>query len=346
MRMGLCCRTALLLSIGAAITSGCSSDDDDDAAAPDGGDGGGTSDEWRAVFDPYEDGWLLSAWGKAPDDVWFAGGPVDGPVLLHYDGTDYQRASIEGDAPLWWIWGSGGGVFLAVGEGASIFRSDDDGQSFSRLDSPLADATYWGVWGTSPDDLWIVGQEPQADLTQRGVLLHGVDGGAFAEVDPIGEPLRSLFKVWGAAADDVWVVGESGTLLHYDGDGWTREDPGTNVRLFTIAGCSADDVWIVGGFGNGVVLHREQGAWVDLSPPFAPPINGVTCAPDAVWVVGMQGYIAGRTADGWREALPTQLDLHGVWAAGPHDAFAVGGNLISGGGAGRRGVLVRWGPAP
>lgn len=313
--------------------------DDDDA--PDGGAGEG---EWSAVFDPYDDGWLLSAWGSGPDDVWFAGGPVDGPVVLRWDGADYTRAPVVGEAPLWWIWGSGDGVLVTVGEGSSIFRSDDDGASFARLASPIDGATFWGTWGASPDDVWIVGEVPLPDETRRGLLLRSQDGGDFVEVEPLGgEAIRTLFKIWGAAADDVWAVGESGTLLHFDGDAWTREDAGTNVRLFTIAGCAADDVWIVGGFGNGVVLHLEDGAWVDVSPMFAPPINGVACGPGAVWVVGMQGYVAHRTADGWDEFLPTQLDLHGVWASGPDDAYAVGGNMLTGG-ADRRGVMVHWGP--
>lgn len=327
----------------AAILGGCPDDDD---PRPDGGEGEGEGEgEWQTVYDPYDDGWLLSAWGSGPDDVWFAGGPVDGPVVLHWNGDAYERAPIEGTAPLWWIWGSGEGAFVAVGEGASIYRSDDDGASFVRQDSPVPEATYWGTWGASADDVWVVGEVPLPDETRRGVLLRSQDGGAFEEVDPLGEPVRTLFKVWGAAADDVWAVGESGTLLHWDGSAWSREYPGTNVRLFTIAGCSADDVWIVGGFGNGVVLHREGGAWVDVSPPFAPPINGVACGPGSVWVVGMQGYTAHRTADGWDEYLPTSLDLHGVWTSGPSDAFAVGGNMLSGG-ANRRGVLVRWGPLP
>lgn len=330
-----------LVAAAVLLAAACGDDDDDDA---DGGADGGTNAAWSTVHDPYDDGWLLSAWGTGPDDVWFAGGPSDGPIVVHWDGADTVRAPIEGDAPLWWVWGSGDGVLVVVGEGASIFRSDDDGATFVRQDSPLADATYWGAWGPSADDLWVVGEEPLPDRTRGGVLLHAVDGGPFERVDPLGEPLRPLFKVWGAAGDDIWVVGEVGTLLHGDGAVWTREDPGTNVRLFTVAGCSADDVWIVGGFGNGVVLHREDGAWVDVSPLYAPPINGVACGPGAVWVVGMQGYAARRDGDGWDEFITTRLDLHGVWTSGPDDAYAVGGNLNGGTGA-RRGVLVHWGPA-
>jgi hypothetical protein len=325
----------LLALAAGGLGVACAADDDDE---PDGVPDAGA---WRALADAPDDAWLLSAWGTGAGDVWFAGGSHDAPVVLHWDGTAATPAPIEGDAPLWWVWGSGDGVIFVVGEGASLFRSTDDGASFVRQVSPLVDATYWGVWGADANDVWVVGEQDRPDLTRRGVLLRSVDGGPFEEVAPFAEPTRALFKVWGAAADDVWVVGELGTLLHWDGVSWSRENAGTNVRLFTVSGCSADDVWIVGGFGNGVVLHLEGGEWADVSPLYAPPINGVFCGPGVVWVVGMQGYAARRTDDGWDEFTATPLDLHGVWAAGADDAFAVGGNL-NGGGAQRRGALVRW----
>jgi hypothetical protein len=62
-----------------------------------------------------------------------------------------------------------------------------------------------------------------------------------------------------------------------------------------------------------------------------------------VRVVGNQGYVAQRRDEGWDEFLATDLDLHGVWTFGADAAFAVGGNLLTGGT--RRGVLVRWVPA-
>src|SRR5207253_74408 len=32
---------------------------------------------------------------------------------------------------------------------------------------------------------------------------------------------QPLYAVWGAAPNDVWAVGEYGTVLHYDGTGWS-----------------------------------------------------------------------------------------------------------------------------
>ncbi|MBI2892406.1 MAG: hypothetical protein HYY06_02565 [Deltaproteobacteria bacterium] len=311
-------------------------DDDDDGAPP----------EWRTVYESLEEGWLVSAWANGRDDVWFVGGTWDQALVVRWDGERFGAVDIDGDALLWWAWGSSEGDLWVVGERGSIFRGEDG--AFVPVESPVEDATFYGVWGATADDLWAVGNVPIEGETPRGVIVRSEDGGPFEEVEVDGDPLPGLFKVWGSAAGDVFFVGESGTLLHWDGAELRRLDAGTTVRLFTVHGCGAGDVYAVGGFGNGVVLHQEGagGSWTDISPPFAPLINGVHCASGGdVVVVGMQGYVATRTAEGgWAEALPTNLDLHGVWHDGGDFGFAVGGNLLSAGrDSPQRGVLAHLG---
>ena len=78
-------------------------------------------------------------------------------------------------------------------------------------------------------------------------------GGAAAVCSPDGwcweNPLpqgNSLQAVWGSGASDVWVVGRAGTILHWDGVGWSPIPSGTSAVLSAVWGSGADDAWAVG----------------------------------------------------------------------------------------------------
>ena len=72
----------------------------------------------------------------------------------------------------------------------------------------------FGLWGSSPDDMWAVG---------------GADGGGTAVcLAPRGRSLarsagvsgrmsgddKALWKVWGSEEDNVWLVGSAGVAVH------------------------------------------------------------------------------------------------------------------------------------
>jgi hypothetical protein len=62
-----------------------------------------------------------------------------------------------------------------------------------------------GVWGSSANDIWAVGE--------GGTIVH-FNGGAWSLVaSPITEHLSAI---WGTSADDVWVVGDKGTIVHLE----------------------------------------------------------------------------------------------------------------------------------
>ena len=58
----------------------------------------------------------------------------------------------------------------------------------------------------------------------------------------------------GKCADDVWAVGELGTILHWNGAGWSSVSSETMNSLYGVWGSTAGDVWTVGG--SGTVLHH------------------------------------------------------------------------------------------
>jgi len=76
------------------------------------------------------------------------------------------------------------------------------------------------------------------------LLLLGLVGGA---------------GVWGTAPDDVYALGFAGSILRYDGTGWSEMDSGTDETLYSVWGAVSDDVYAVGY--AGVVVHYDGTAW-------------------------------------------------------------------------------------
>ena len=104
-----------------------------------------------------------------------------------------------------------------------------------------------GIWGSSADDIWAVGQ--------KGTIRRMRNSAARWEV--IESPTQeSLHGIWGSGPNDVWAVGDSGTILHWDGTTWTPSLAafalGKKPNLYGIWGSAPNDVWIV---GDGVSLH-------------------------------------------------------------------------------------------
>ncbi len=104
-----------------------------------------------------------------------------------------------------------------------------------------------GIWGSSADDIWAVGEQGTLRRMKKGMTRWEI----------VPSPTKEgLHAVWGSAADDVWAVGDKGTILHFDGTSWKPSVAafplGKKPDLFGVWGSSKNDVWIV---GDGVALH-------------------------------------------------------------------------------------------
>src|SRR5262249_51881815 len=130
----------------AALLAGCASGD-----CPPG---------WKPLFDqtqltrPVLAGWTNGA------DTWLVGGPVGAvaldTVVLRGSGGGWKTLTTRRRRTLWWVWGpSDGSEVWMVGEAGLVLRWR--GSGFEVLDAGVSDATLFGVWGTGPDDVWVVG---------------------------------------------------------------------------------------------------------------------------------------------------------------------------------------------
>jgi hypothetical protein len=200
---------------------------------------GGAIAKWDGSWELMESGHpnttFFGVWGAAPNDVWAVGGPVptstntavDGDVVLHYDGSSWTRRSVP------------------------------------DLESKPASAlrNLFKVWGTSADDVIIVGD--------RGETLH-YDGTTFRLKESAAGSGTSLFTAWGRSANDVYAIGDelgSVKLIHYDGSAWSPVD------LPSDAPQVAQGVWTapgqplyIAGYDGYIACLGADGTWTSFDP--------------------------------------------------------------------------------
>ena len=185
-------------------------------------------------------------------------------------------------------------------------------------------SNLWDVWGSSPTDVWAVGD--------HGTILHYTGAGWEPALDSVSDFFRG---VWGSGPRDVWAVGfhsldsTAPVLFHYDGAGWSRDtsivDSLPWPPLSDIWGTSISNVWAV-GYG-GAIYHFDGVHWSDSSVSSwyeADRIWG-TSASD-VWIVG-PGTILHHDGIGWSpqaDSVLTARQLTTGWGARRDDVWAAG----------------------
>ncbi len=125
---------------------------------------------------------------------------------------------------------------------------------------------------------------------------------------------------------------------------WEVVSTGLPAALLSVSGTSDKDVWAVGAdksASNGpLVLHYDGTSWTPMTTGQHADLWWVDAVPNGpVFMAGAGGMIL-RYQNGAFERMKTpglgKDTVFGVWAAGPNDAFAVGGW------AGHNGFLWRW----
>jgi hypothetical protein len=206
---------------------------------------------------------------------------------------------------------------------------------WQRVFSDL-DAALLSIWGTGPDDVWVVG----ADAGAGPAVLH-YDGAAWTTL-ATGQQ-ANLWWVSGHG-DDVWMAGEQGLIVRHDRNTGAFEAATTPepVTLFGILPLASDDVWAVGGDfmdGRGVVWHYDGTAWTEDAEATPLLTGGVLYKiwgerSDRLWVVGQGGISLQRTTEGWATLpVPIERNLFTVHGQG-EDVVAVGGSTS--------GLIVEW----
>ncbi|ACY13011.1 hypothetical protein [Haliangium ochraceum] len=270
---------------------------------------------------------LETVWGIAREVLVAAGW---NGTLLHYRHQSWLPTPRPSDTDLRDLWASDLHIVYAVGN--DVFRYRDGAWTamgadlgvklhsiLGRSSGELMVGGRDGVIGYYRDGTWTT----VAGGTGAGGRIHALWESASGHVFAVGFPQDSslgyvmqcqgnacaaaagwkgrvltdasaLYDVWGSSERDVYAVGENGTVLHYDGDGWTRIETGTEEHLFGVWGADDGTLYAVGD--RATILRREGGQWTEMALPYA----------------------AARFS--W---MP-EVQLRSVWGSGPEDVYVAG----------------------
>lgn len=144
---------------------------------------------------------------------------------------------------------------------------------------------------------------------------------------------KDISNLWATSANDIWGVGQSGSLVHYDGQSWTKVSLGITRNLYAVWASSASDVWVVGA--SGYITHYNGSAWSPVSNGAVYDLNGIYgISANNVWAVGSNDAISGGRPEFWHWDGSSwgSIDpgyngsLTGVWASATNDIHACGAN--------------------
>jgi hypothetical protein len=188
-----------------------------------------------------------------------------------------------------------------------------------------------GVWGSGPDDVFIVG----GDFAQSEIVHY--DGTRWTDMEAPPLPLLSWVTGWGPT--EVMAVGVDGGAAWYDGESWRVLETGTDEDLWGVFGFGPEDVWAVGGDASDlgsepVVLHWDGTSFtsVTIDPaemPRAPAsLFKVWGIGETLFALGQNGQIVSWDGAAWRDApagAGADQDFVSLWGTSEDNIVAVGG---------------------
>ena len=305
---------------------------------------------------------LIDVWGSGAADVVAVGERGSGfhGGIFHYDGRAWQQTYSEDGLIPHAVWGSGATDVFAVGTDPLVMFGYDglilhfDGAAWTRMNGPGVgtengprQASFRGVWGSSPTDVYAVGNV----FDQIGhALIARYDGTRWTAVPLTTTDNRFLEDVHGTSASDIYAVGSIdlsqslrrgtpssslrasrregsvGLILHYDGTNWTELIPAEPDVFFTgVWSVAPNDVFAVGGRGStGAIYHYDGSSWTPMTVPATGELLEVWgAAGNDVYAVGNRAILH---YDGsvWTAVQSVPERLAGVWGNNPADVFAVG----------------------
>lgn len=244
--------------------------------------------------------------GSSNTDVWFAG---EKGRIAHYDGASITDVPSGVTATVWGVTAFAPDDAWAVAgtpEGGTaqpndiVLRWDGGAWKKEELPGEPRGVSLFKVWGTSGDDLYVVGEQ--------GTIWHRGPGGWVFEGDPDLSQAR-LFTVNGCGKDDVFAVGGN-SVLHRDAAGWSKVDIALGNQVNGVS-CGPPGGAVVVGFG-GLKQRLVDGAWVDdfSEEPYSDLHGAWADGQGAYWAVG--GDFLTPPKDARRKGIVARYGTTGV----------------------------------
>ncbi len=239
--------------------------------------------------------------------LWWVACMGDGGVVMVGEGgvivrkrageEDLEALSVGMNLPLYGAWGASVDDFYVVG-GATDARNGP-GVAFRVKGSAVAavpglpaalspTAAFFKVWGSGPDDVWIVGE--------GGTVLHGGDSGWSLELLP---QAARLVTVHGAGGLVMAVGGAAGGLVFEHSEGaWAPVDLG-EVGIIQGVHVAAGGRAVIAGLSD-LVFARRAGVYSSMGPtPVGLDWHGVWIGAEGdVWLAGGSAFQLTKPASG------------------------------------------------
>lgn len=221
---------------------------------------------------------LRTVWGLGPDMI-FVGGSEG---AFKYDGEKWHQ--IAAGYVVTDIWGPAPDQIYLTTLGPGVLRWDGSGvETVLRTDGPLR-----GIWGSGPEDIFVVGGTAGAYSEDRPILAH-FDGSGWQHLSP---PLpTAVTAVWGIGPCNVYALAvtvedinggivEYASLIHYNGERWAPVEGLPRLAPWGLWGAGPEAVFLrrvngplilFDGTAGSVVwetpLQRGRSIWGDEEGP-------------------------------------------------------------------------------
>ncbi len=152
----------------------------------------------------------------------------------------------------------------SVGPGQNYLLDDvllrQDGSNW-RLQTVPHINSYDDMWGTGPDNIFVIGNSQ---------AVYHFDGSIWSLQHSGGSTSNWLYAIHGNAPDNVFAAGDAGAILHYDGNSWTPMNSGVTTYITGLWVSPSGTAWA--GVGDGTLLEYDGRSW---APTTAPPGSSI-----------------------------------------------------------------------
>lgn len=153
---------------------------------------------------------------------------------------------------------------------------------------------------------------------------------------------NNINDAWSPDGLNIFFAGDGGTIMHYDGSGFSIMPTPTNHSITGIHGTSMNDIWAVGGNAysdlkdpdRSVIMHYNGTEWKHYTPPADSwgqyfPFNDVWSDGDGtVWAVTRYTTSVARMTNKRWEFISTtgnpNFGLYSIYGFSPNNIYAAG----------------------
>lgn len=289
-------------------------------------------DVWRELpaISGLEDRQLTSIASSGSDDIWIAApspNPQPTPAIpsraYRNDGPQNWQ---QGNVAVRKLWSAGLNDVWAVSQHTISHRN---GSSWTdRKPAGLApSAEFYGVGGTGPNDVWVVGdvvlRDTGSGLTQLAPSTNGA----------------TMHAVWrDPKTGTVWMAGRAGQTVpmgSFSGPILRGESPylmawesvatpfDFTIWLYDISGIDGKDIWVVGE--QGTIAHWNGAQWLQVHSGVSATLRTISIrSSDDVWFGGDGGTVLHWNGSAIERKAGGLPNFQGIWGTAADNLWAVG----------------------